>query len=98
MSAFINNIAATVILMPAAVTLARAADASASRLLMPLAFGSMLGGLMTQIGTPPNLLVSDALAAAGHRPFGMFDFAPTGAGNPRRRSAVSRDGWPSSGT
>ena len=79
MSAFINNIAATVILMPAAVTLARAADASASRLLMPLAFGSMLGGLMTQIGTPPNLLVSDALAAAGHRPFGMFDFAPTGA-------------------
>ena len=79
MSAFINNIAATVILMPAAVTLARAANASASRLLMPLAFGSMLGGLMTQIGTPPNLLVSDALAAAGHRPFGMFDFAPTGA-------------------
>lgn len=79
MSAFINNIAATVILMPAAVTLARAASASASRLLMPLAFGSMLGGLMTQIGTPPNLLVSDALAAAGHRPFGMFDFAPTGA-------------------
>lgn len=79
MSAFINNIAATVILMPAAVTLARAADASSSRLLMPLAFGSMLGGLMTLIGTPPNLLVSDALAAAGHRPFGMFDFAPTGA-------------------
>lgn len=79
MSAFINNIAATVILMPAAVTLARAANASASRLLMPLAFGAMLGGLMTQIGTPPNLLVSDALAAAGHRPFGMFDFAPTGA-------------------
>ena len=34
---------------------------------------------MTQIGTPPNLLVSEALAAAGHRPFGMFDFAPTGA-------------------
>ena len=79
MSAFINNIAATVILMPAAVTLARAANASSSRLLMPLAFGSMLGGLMTLIGTPPNLLVSDALAAAGHRPFGMFDFAPTGA-------------------
>ncbi len=78
MSAFINNIAATVILMPAAVTLARAADASSSRLLMPLAFGSMLGGLMTQIGTPPNLLVSDALAAAGEQPFGMFDFAPTG--------------------
>ena len=71
MSAFINNIAA-------AVTLARAADASSSRLLMPLAYGSMLGGLMTQIGTPPNLLVSDALAAAGHRPFSMFDFAPTG--------------------
>ena len=78
MSAFINNIAATVILMPAAVTLARTADASPSRLLMPLAFGSMLGGLMTQIGTPPNLLVSEALVEAGHQPFGMFDFAPTG--------------------
>jgi len=79
MSAFMNNIAATVILLPAAVSLARAADTGSSRLLMPLAFGSLLGGLMTQIGTPPNLLASEALAAAGHRPFGMFDFVPTGA-------------------
>ena len=79
MSAFMNNIAATVILLPAAVSLARAADTGSSRLLMPLAFGSLLGGLMTQIGTPPNLLASEALAAAGYRPFGMFDFVPTGA-------------------
>ena len=79
MSAFMNNIAATVILLPVAISLARTAGSTSSRLLIPLSFGSLLGGLMTQIGTPPNLLVSEALVAAGHRPFGMFDYAPTGA-------------------
>jgi di/tricarboxylate transporter len=78
MSAFMNNIAATVILIPAAVTLARRNQATASKLLIPLSFGSLLGGLVTLVGTPPNLLASEALAAAGERPFGMFDFAPTG--------------------
>ena len=78
LSAFLNNIAATVILLPAAVALARAARTSASKLLIPVSFGSLLGGLLTLTGTPPNLLVSDALAAAGHAPFQMFDFAPTG--------------------
>ncbi len=78
MSAFMNNIAATVILIPAAVSLARSAGTQASKFLMPLAFGSLLGGLTTQIGTPPNLLAGEALAAAGLRPFGMFDYAPTG--------------------
>jgi len=78
MSAFMNNIAATVILIPAAITLARRNQASASKLLIPLSFGSLLGGLVTLVGTPPNLLASEALAAAGERPFGMFDFAPTG--------------------
>ncbi len=79
MSAFMNNIAATVILIPAAITLARRNQATASKLLIPLSFGSLLGGLVTLVGTPPNLLASEALAAAGERPFGMFDFAPTGA-------------------
>ena len=79
MSAFMNNIAATVILIPAAIMIARRNQVAPSKLLMPLSFGSLLGGLVTLVGTPPNLLASEALAAAGHRPFGMFDFAPTGA-------------------
>ncbi|HJO08191.1 MAG TPA: SLC13 family permease, partial [Chloroflexota bacterium] len=79
MSAFMNNIAATVILIPAAITIARKNQTAPSRLLMPLSFGSLMGGLVTLVGTPPNLLASEALAAAGERPFSMFDFAPTGA-------------------
>ena len=49
-----------------------------SKLLIPVSFGSLLGGLVTLIGTPPNLLVSEALARAGEAPFEMFDYAPTG--------------------
>ena len=79
MSAFINNVAATVILIPAAISLARGAKASPSKLLIPLSFGSLLGGLTTLIGTPPNLLSAEALRQAGYEPFGMFDFLPTGA-------------------
>ena len=79
MSAFINNVAATVILIPAVISLARGASAAPSKLLIPLSFGSLLGGLTTLIGTPPNLLASEALSSAGLEPFGMFDFAPTGA-------------------
>ena len=78
MSAFMNNIAATVILIPAATTLALGAKTVPSKLLIPVSFGSLLGGLVTLIGTPPNLLVSEALARAGEAPFEMFDYAPTG--------------------
>lgn len=78
MSAFMNNIGATAILLPAMFAIARKASYPAGRLLMPLAFGSLLGGLVTLIGTPPNLLVSIALEDAGFRPFRMFDFLPTG--------------------
>lgn len=78
MSAVMNNIAATVILIPAATTLALGAKSFPSKLLIPVSFGSLLGGLVTLIGTPPNLLVSEALARAGETPFGMFDYAPTG--------------------
>ena len=59
MSAFMNNIAATVILIPAATTLALGAKTVPSKLLIPVSFGSLLGGLVTLIGTPPNLLVSE---------------------------------------
>ena len=79
LSAFINNVAATVILIPAAISLARGAQASPSKLLIPLSFGSLLGGLTTLIGTPPNLLAAEALRSADLEPFGMFDFLPTGA-------------------
>jgi di/tricarboxylate transporter len=78
MSAFMNNIGATAVLLPAVSSIARRAKISISKLLIPLAFGSLLGGVMTLIGTPPNLLVSNALYAAGLQPFGLFDYAPMG--------------------
>lgn len=77
-SAFMNNIGATMILMPAVMSAAKRSGVSSGRLLIPLAFGSLLGGLTTSIGTPPNVLISMALADHGHEPFRLFDFAPTG--------------------
>lgn len=78
MSAFMNNIGATAVLLPAVVAIGRKVDIPASKLLIPLAFGSLLGGVTTLIGTPPNLLVSSALAAAGYEPFTLFDYTPMG--------------------
>jgi di/tricarboxylate transporter len=78
MSAFMNNIGATAVLLPAIVAIGRKLKISASKLLIPLAFGSLLGGVTTLIGTPPNLLVSSALAAAGYEPFTLFDYTPMG--------------------
>jgi di/tricarboxylate transporter len=78
MSAFMNNIGATAVLLPAISSIARRVKISISKLLIPLAFGSLLGGVTTLIGTPPNLLVSNALYAAGLEPFGLFDYAPMG--------------------
>ncbi len=78
-SAFMNNIGALALFMPVAIRIARKSKASPSIFLMPLAFGSLLGGLITMIGTPPNIIISlfreDTSAAA---PFGMFDFTPVG--------------------
>ena len=76
--AFMNNSAATAVLLPAVVSLARQAGLSPSRLLMPLAFGAILGGTTTLVGTPPNLLASEELTDQGLRPFGLFEFAPFG--------------------
>jgi di/tricarboxylate transporter len=78
MSAVMNNVGATAVLMPAVVSVSRKARMAASRLLLPLAFGSLLGGMTTLIGTPPNILVSDALRQAGFEPFSLLDFAPVG--------------------
>jgi di/tricarboxylate transporter len=78
MSAFMNNIGAVAVLMPAMFVIARRTGYPATKLLMPLSFGSLLGGLTTLIGTPPNLLASIALEEHGWVPFGMFDFVPTG--------------------
>jgi di/tricarboxylate transporter len=78
MSAFMNNIGATAILLTAIFALSRRSRYPATKLLIPLSFGSLLGGLTTLIGTPPNLLVSIALEESGFNGFKMFDFLPTG--------------------
>jgi di/tricarboxylate transporter len=80
LSAFMKNIAALAIFIPIAVQLARRADVPISRLLMPMSFGSLLGGLMTLIGTSPNIIVSRVRAEIVGEPFAMFDFFPVGAG------------------
>lgn len=78
LSAFMNNIGVAVLMLPVVMGLARRARVPPSRLLMPLSFGCLLGGLTTQIGTPPNLLVSAALAEQGDYRFELFDFLPVG--------------------
>jgi di/tricarboxylate transporter len=79
-SAFMNNVGALALLMPVAVWMSRQAGRSPSLLLMPLAFGSLLGGTVTLIGTPPNIIIAAYRAETGVQPFGMFDFLPVGAG------------------
>jgi di/tricarboxylate transporter len=78
MSAFMNNVAVAALLLPVTMDLARRNHIAPSRLLLPLAYGSLLGGLTTMIGTPPNILVSTALRDAGLQPFALFDFTPVG--------------------
>jgi di/tricarboxylate transporter len=78
MSAFMSSTGATAILLPVVVSLAWSARVSPSKLLLPLSLGSLLGGLLTLIGTPPNLVVSGQLASEGLKPFGFFSFTPVG--------------------
>ncbi|MFL7871094.1 MAG: SLC13 family permease [Anaerolineales bacterium] len=78
MSAFMNNIGATAMLLPAVVGISRKSGIRLSKLLIPLAFSSLLGGNMTQIGTPPNILATSILTDRGLPSFGFFDFTPTG--------------------
>ncbi|MFW6021555.1 MAG: SLC13 family permease [Guyparkeria sp.] len=77
-SAFINNVGALALFMPVAVWMARHAGRSPSFLLMPLAFGSLLGGTLTLIGTPPNIIIAAYRSDTGAPAFGMFDFLPVG--------------------
>ena len=78
LSAFMNNIGVAALMLPVVVDVARRTKIPASRLLMPLAYATLLGGLMTQIGTPPNLLMSEAMTQNGFEAFGLFDFTPIG--------------------
>ena len=78
LSGFMNNVGALALLMPIAIRIAARQNLPAGKVLMPLAFGSILGGMTTLIGTPPNLIVSDFRQSTGSGEFGMFDFSPVG--------------------
>jgi len=80
LSTFIKNVGALAIMMPVALQLAKRSGTSPSQLLMPLAFGSLLGGLITLIGTSPNVIVSRVRQEILGQPFQMFDYAPVGLG------------------
>ncbi len=78
LSAFMNNVGAMALLMPIAVQVAKKHGLPAGKVLMPLAFGTILGGMMTLIGTPPNMIVSGFRADIGSGGFAMFSFLPVG--------------------
>jgi di/tricarboxylate transporter len=78
-SAFMNNVGALALFLPVAVRAARETGTRVSIVLMPLAFGSLLGGMTTLVGTPPNLLISAERERLIGKPFGMFDFSPAGS-------------------
>lgn len=78
LSAFMNNVAALALLLPVALSTARRHGYAPALLLMPLSFATLLGGMTTLIGTPPNLLISAFRAEATGARFLLFDFAPTG--------------------
>ena len=78
LSGFMNNVGALALLMPVAIQVAQRLDLTPGQVLMPLAFGTILGGMTTLIGTPPNLIVSSFRAQNGSGPFAMFDFSPVG--------------------
>lgn len=80
LSAFMNNVGALAVFLPIALAFAKKSGRSPSELLMPLSFGSLLGGLVTLIGTPPNLLISSIRQDIVGAPYSMFDFAPVGLG------------------
>ena len=78
-SALMNNVGALALLMPAAVQAAAKAKLSPATLLMPLSFASILGGMVTLIGTPPNIIIAAYRDESVGAPFAMFDYAPVGA-------------------
>ncbi|PDW03633.1 SLC13 family permease [Candidatus Viridilinea mediisalina] len=78
MSAFISSTGAVAIMLPVVVTLAHRSGISPSRLLIPLAYGALIGGMLTLIGTPPNIIASEALVGAGREPLAFFGITPIG--------------------
>jgi len=80
LSGFMNNVGALALLMPVSIRISRSGGSSPSLYLMTLAFGSLLGGLITLIGTPPNIIISTFRADNLGQPFTMFDFTPVGLG------------------
>jgi di/tricarboxylate transporter len=79
-SGLVKNVGALAMLMPAAVQTAKKSGTSPSVFLMPMSFASLLGGLMTLVGTSPNIIVSRVREQMTGQPFGMFDYLPTGLG------------------
>ncbi len=77
-SAFINNIGTAAMMMPLVVSMGQRSGISPSKLLIPLAFGSLMGGVCTLIGTPPNILMNALLTEYSGESFSMFDFTPVG--------------------
>jgi di/tricarboxylate transporter len=80
LSAFVKNVGALAMLMPVAFQLARRSGTSPSFLLMPMSFGALLGGIVTLVGTSPNIIVSRVREQLLGEPFNMFDFTPVGIG------------------
>ncbi len=80
LSAFMNNVGALALLMPVTFRMSDRAGIPVSKLLMPLAFGSLLGGMTTAIGTPPNLIISGFRQEVKGMPFEIFEFTPVGLG------------------
>ncbi|HET7810302.1 MAG TPA: SLC13 family permease [Steroidobacteraceae bacterium] len=80
LSAFVKNIGALAMMLPVAFQMAKRSKVSPSVFLMPMSFGSLLGGLMTLIGTSPNIIVSELRQKLAGHPFSMFDFTPVGLG------------------
>ncbi|MFA0811517.1 SLC13 family permease [Microbulbifer epialgicus] len=78
LSGFMNNVGALALLMPVAADMAEKQNLPPGKILMPLSFATILGGMTTLIGTPPNLVVSGFRASAGAGSYGMFDFTPVG--------------------
>ncbi len=80
LSALMNNVGAIALLMPVGTRMARRSGRSPAPLLLAMAFGSLLGGLITLIGTPPNIIIAYYRAEHAAGPFTMFDFTPVGLG------------------
>ena len=78
MGAFVSNTGTVAIMIPIVVSMAMSAKMNPSRLLMPLAFASSMSGMMTLIGTPPNLVINEELIKSGHEGLGFFTFLPVG--------------------